>query len=880
MRATALNAQIANRDAGLLGRAARSGRFTRSMLAPAIRARAAFRYLAVVAHVIPKKVARHGMAGAGRLAWARITGRSETVVDDAAAVPAGLHVPIQATPVRYTNRQVLKPRVLIVAELSIPQCAKYRVWQKVELLDLLGIPTSVADWHRAEHCQSLLQVHSAVIFYRVPAGPELREMLMEARRLGVDLFWEVDDLIFDVELYRQNGNVSTLPRKLQRVLVSGVKRSRQAMLACERAIASTAQLAHHMRECGLSDVSVVENCLDAETLLAAEEARRGRAGRPSSWVTIAYGSGTKTHDADFAVAEGAILELLRTRPQVRLKIFGELTLSGRFDQFRHRVDRQDFLVYPEYLKQLAQCDVSVAPLEATAFNDAKSNIKYLEASVLGLPSVCSPARNFASIIEHGKNGYLATTDQDWLGALTALVDDKTHRDRVGEAALATVTARYDTAQIADQQVLPIFRGSDQRSSKRRLLLVNIFFAPQSFGGATVVAEALARELQARGEFEVYVFTSWGGGGSVEYGLRRYELDGLSVFSVGLPKALDTILSFDNPEMAQIFAQVLDAVEPDVVHFHSLQDLSASIVRCCQTRGLPYLVTVHDAWWLCDRQFMVTEKGSYCGQTAINLSACERCVPDALHLRLRWKILMAELLGARLILSPSQIHRRLYIANGVPDAQIVVHRNGIRKPAPSFRKVPSSIVRFAYIGGVELVKGFHLVRAAFESTRSADYELKIVDNKLNLGLRSINVRNWRVAGKLIVVPAYTQDTLDDFFSQVDVLLFPSQWRESFGLAIVEALARDVWVVASDGIGAAEYIRDGENGTLIRMDNNHVQLSRAIDDLIGRRDELSLFHNEFKADIQTYAEQADELSDLLRECLADAEPGRAPLHAVLA
>src|SRR5208283_948326 len=143
-----------------------------------------------------------------------------------------------------------------------------------------------------------------------------------------------------------------------------------------------------------------------------------------------------------------------------------------------------------------------------------------------------------------------------------------------------------------------------------------------------------------------------------------------------------------------------------------------------------------------------------------------------------------------------------------DAQIVVHRNGIRKPAPSFRKVPSSIVRFAYIGGVELVKGFHLVRAAFESTRSADYELKIVDNKLNLGLRSINVRNWRVAGKLIVVPAYTQDTLDDFFSQVDVLLFPSQWRESFGLAIVEALARDVWVVASDGIGAAEYIRDAK------------------------------------------------------------------------
>ncbi|WP_457825551.1 glycosyltransferase, partial [Staphylococcus aureus] len=84
-----------------------------------------------------------------------------------------------------------------------------------------------------------------------------------------------------------------------------------------------------------------------------------------------------------------------------------------------------------------------------------------------------------------------------------------------------------------------------------------------------------------------------------------------------------------------------------------------------------------------------------------------------------------------------------------------------------------------------VKGFSIVKAAFEALNRDDWELTLVDNTLNLGFSTVDAATWKTSGHIRVVPAYTQDAVDDFYSAVDVLLFPSQWKESFGLTVREA-----------------------------------------------------------------------------------------------
>jgi glycosyltransferase involved in cell wall biosynthesis len=335
---------------------------------------------------------------------------------------------------------------------------------------------------------------------------------------------------------------------------------------------------------------------------------------------------------------------------------------------------------------------------------------------------------------------------------------------------------------------------------------------------------------------------------------------------------DAVLDFDNPDMARLAGEVLDAVMPDVVHLHSVQKLSAGVARACLERGIPYVVTLHDAWWVCARQFMVRDNGTYCFQTRIDTRVCERCLPWMKHLPQRLEMLLGTLSGAALLISPSEPHRQLYVANGIDPARIIVQPNGIRLPA--HRPPPrQGRLRFGYVGGVAPLKGFHLVRQAFETIERDDYDLVLVDNTLNLGFSSMDVTGWRIRGRIEIVPAYTQDDMDAFFSGLDVLLFPSQWKESFGLTVREALARDVWVIATEGGGPAEAIEDGVNGTLIPMDGRAEGLRRAILDLLEHQERLRPFRNPGARDIASYDTQAGHLHALLHDLARRETAGRS-------
>ena len=346
-----------------------------------------------------------------------------------------------------------------------------------------------------------------------------------------------------------------------------------------------------------------------------------------------------------------------------------------------------------------------------------------------------------------------------------------------------------------------------------------------------------------------------------------------MFATSLSASSDQVVQLDNPSMVATFGHLLDALRPDVVHAHSIQGFGASILRLAAERGIPYVVTLHDAWWLCDRQFMVRGDNRYCFQTRIDLRVCQTCLPHAHHLGERMRIMMSVLDGAAMLLSPSESHRRLYLANNMAPERVRVNRNGIRLPmAPRTPRRPDAPVRFGFVGGAEPIKGYHLVRRAFERLDRSDWELVLVDNTLNLGFHSIDVSNWRVDGIVTVIPAYTQDGLDAFFDRIDVLLFPSQWKESFGLSVREALARDVWVIATDGGGQSEEIVDGVNGRLIPLDGRVDGLLEATREILLAPHRLD-DRNPHAQSIATYDGQAAELLAVLREAAGISAVGPA-------
>ena len=787
----------------------------------------------------------------------------------AAQAPAPLAAAANGT-VSRPPAEIIAPCVLIVAELTLPQCAKYRVWQKQEMVQRLGVACRVVDWRDAAQCLSAASLATQAILYRVPGYPVVLHLIERLHRLGVPVAWEVDDLIFDTALFLQNRNLETLDPELRHGILSGVTLYRDAMLACGTGIASTPRLAEAMRSAGLPSVSVLENALDAETLNVAAGLRASRAtelAMPRDTVLITYGSGTKTHDADFGEVAPALEQLLRKRPSVRLRIVGELNLPPAFSMFGERVQHLPRTPYAHYLRLLADSDISVAPLEATPFNDAKSNIKFLEAAILGVPSVCSPRAHFTAVMRDGQNGLLADGYEAWFASLDALVADAALRARLGQSALQTALARYDPACIARDQVAPLLQRvpDRQRQTGLRVLFANIYYAPRSYGGATLVVEEMARRLHARGDTEVHVATGLPHD-APDRALTRSDQDGITVWAIPVA-AGDAVAEFDDPAAGDLFGQLLDAVRPDVVHLHALQWLSASLAAACSERNIPYLITLHDAWWICARQFMVMPDGHYCFQRRIDLHVCQNCNPDARHLWQRSALLHAALDGAALLLSPSEAHRQLYLANDVKPDRIVVAPNGVRLPSAPAPRQPGPVLRFAYVGGAVEIKGFSIVKRAFKALQRGDWELVLVDNTLNLGFSSVEAAEWQVQGRLTIVPAYTQDGIDTFFAGVDVLLFPSQWQESFGLTVREALARNVWVIATAGGGPGEAITDGVNGTLIPLDGRHDGLQHAVEALLNAPGRLARFTNPKAGEVMGYAAQAEALHATLVQVAAD-------------
>ena len=124
---------------------------------------------------------------------------------------------------------------------------------------------------------------------------------------------------------------------------------------------------------------------------------------------LGYGSGTPTHDVDFAEAAPAVIDILTRYPHAELWVAGPMRAAGRAcARLGARVRRFPLLAWREWFELAAQIDINLAPLEMNnIFCRAKSEIKFVEAAALGVPTVASQIDPFAAAITHGENGFLA-----------------------------------------------------------------------------------------------------------------------------------------------------------------------------------------------------------------------------------------------------------------------------------------------------------------------------------------------------------------------------------------------------------------------------------------------------------------------------------------
>lgn len=91
---------------------------------------------------------------------------------------------------------------------------------------------------------------------------------------------------------------------------------------------------------------------------------------------------------------------------------------------------------------MQQFDIGIMPLVDGPFERGKCGYKLIQYMACGLPVVASPVGVNRQIVEHGVNGFLAETVEEWETVLNTLIADAALRQRMGQAGRAKVEQQY------------------------------------------------------------------------------------------------------------------------------------------------------------------------------------------------------------------------------------------------------------------------------------------------------------------------------------------------------------------------------------------------------------------------------------------------------
>jgi hypothetical protein len=199
-----------------------------------------------------------------------------------------------------------------------------------------------------------------------------------------------------------------------------------------------------------SNINVIKNTLDER--LWFSPITGGSRKRENLDVKVGY-MGTFTHQEDLQAVKGSLLEAKR-----RLKKDHHISLSfcvigGMKSYFKtaswyDRVRIPDSCkVYPHFVKWLRRSvdwDFAIAPLVDNKFNEAKSELKYLEYSALGLPGIYAKVGAFTRTIEHLKNGIVVEMgdEEGWVDWLVELSLNHDLREQIARNARDHVIGEY------------------------------------------------------------------------------------------------------------------------------------------------------------------------------------------------------------------------------------------------------------------------------------------------------------------------------------------------------------------------------------------------------------------------------------------------------
>ena len=344
------------------------------------------------------------------------------------------------------------------------------------------------------------------------------------------------------------------------------------------------------------------------------------------------------------------------------------------------------------------------------------------------------------------------------------------------------------------------------------------FGYNDSGGGTIVPRQVSKELARRG-YDVTVFHA--AVGRVEppepYQIREWWEDGVRLVGVfnrphGLLDLGRPDREVDDPPITRAFAELLDRIRPDAVHFHNLHNLGAALIDEAAVRGIRSVFTTHNYWLACPRGYLFTDRLELCHGPGDRGGDCAACVgsldADAYRHRLD-EVRGRFTRGVDICLAVSEAMRATlvgagYAADGIDVVPQAMPEDGDIWEALGRDRRPGRLgseLVVGFFGSALPQKGPSLLIDAAQRT-DVQVRVRIHGEVPPAFAADLAARDTR--GVVEICGRFDHAGLPELLAAVDVAVIPSVWWDCAPLMVSECLAGRVPVVAARMGGITDFV----------------------------------------------------------------------------
>lgn len=298
-----------------------------------------------------------------------------------------------------------------------------------------------------------------------------------------------------------------------------------------------------------------------------------------------------------------------------------------------------------------------------------------------------------------------------------------------------------------------------------------------------------------------------------------------------------------------FKCLLDKLMPQIFHIHTFMGLPKKFLDVLKERKIKIILTTHDYFGICPKVNLINERGCLClGPSPERCAKCNVASPSPLYLRLRNLPMLSNLKphkkafpflpvkshtpSAQKVVRKTEVvfatdmfvkygklnehYKQMYamvdvfhfnsnqtreIYNGygigLNGKVISITHSGIKDNRKD-RVIDKDRLRFGFIGNTTPYKGFDSLKA-------------VLMKLYNDGVKnwSLNVYGGRFGDdedckNILFKGKFVPSDLERIYSEMDLLIVPSIWHETFSLVALEALSYGVCVAVSNRVGAKDIV----------------------------------------------------------------------------